>query len=199
MKNYNTFKYLFLISWTVVFSSEKFIDDFSNDWIELQNKSIHISWQQSNETQFCKASIVYDHPSKKIKALLENQEDYPHIFDRIIYSKIIKNDIVHIKLDLPFPFYGRDYIVKYKYIKIGEIEYFIYKATTEVNIPKEENYVRLINAEGLWKINPLNKNQTEVTYIWNGELLGDFPDWALTTAWTEQGNEVLTWLKEALE
>ena len=199
MKNYNTFTYLFLISSTVLFSSEKFIDDLTNNWIELQNKSIHISWQESNETQFCKASMVYSQPSKKIKTLLENQEDYPDIFDRIIYSKIIKNDIVHIKLDLPFPFYGRDYVVRYKYKKIGEIEYFIYKATTEVNIPRDENYVRLINAQGLWKINPLNENQTEVTYIWNGELLGDFPDWALTAAWKEQGNEVLTWLKESLE
>jgi len=199
MKNYNTFTYIFLISLTVLFSSEQFIDDLANNWIELQNKTIQISWLQSNNTQFCKALMVYNHSAKKIKALLENQEDYPKIFDRIIYSKIIKNDIVHIKLDLPFPFYGRDYIVKYKYKKIGETEYFIYKATTEVNIPIQENYVRLINAEGLWKINPLNENQTEVTYIWNGELLGDFPDWALTTAWTEQGNEVLTWLKEALE
>jgi hypothetical protein len=45
----------------------------------------------------------------------------------------------------------------------------------------------------------LNNKQTEVTYIWNGELLGDFPDWALKEAWTKQGNEVLTWLQESLE
>jgi hypothetical protein len=35
--------------------------------------------------------------------------------------------------------------------------------------------------------------------MWNGELLGDFPDWALTRAWIEQGNEVMTWIEEALE
>ena len=42
-------------------------------------------------------------------------------------------------------------------------------------------------------------NQTEITYTWNGELLGDFPDWALTRAWEQQGSEVIAWLKEAID
>ena len=40
--------------------------------------------------------------------------------------------------------------------------------------------------------------ETELIYTWNGELLGDFPNFALTRAWQEQGNEVMGWLKEAL-
>jgi hypothetical protein len=45
----------------------------------------------------------------------------------------------------------------------------------------------------------LDDKNTEVTYTWNGELLGDFPNWALTRAWETQGEEVLTWLKDALK
>ena len=199
MKNHKTLTTLLLVSIKLLFSSDNLIDDLAKNWIQLQNNSIKIDWQKNNGTQYCRAFTIYNHPSKQIKELLENQENYPNIFDRIISSEIIKDNIVHIKLDLPFPFSGRDYIVKYEYKKYNDIEYFIYKATSEVKIPLDKSFVRLVNAEGLWKIDPINENQTEVTYIWNGELLGDFPDWALTTAWTEQGNEVLTWLKEALE
>ena len=59
--------------------------------------------------------------------------------------------------------------------------------------------MRLIRASGEWKLSPLDSNQTEITYTWNGELLGDFPDWALTRAWEQQGIEVINWLREAIE
>ena len=62
-----------------------------------------------------------------------------------------------------------------------------------------EDYIRLINAAGEWRLHSLNESHTEVTYIWNGELLGDFPNWALTRAWETQGNEVLNWLNEAAQ
>jgi hypothetical protein len=44
----------------------------------------------------------------------------------------------------------------------------------------------------------LEPNKTKVIYAWNGELLGNFPDFALTRAWVTQGTEVLNWLDEEL-
>ena len=61
-----------------------------------------------------------------------------------------------------------------------------------------DEYVRLINAAGEWRLHPLDENSTDLSYTWNGELLGDFPDWALTRAWQTQGNEIISWLKEAI-
>ena len=66
-------------------------------------------------------------------------------------------------------------------------------------IPVHKDYVRLIHAAGEWRLHSLDNNSTEVTYIWNGDLLGDFPDWALTRAWETQGQEVHKWLKDAVE
>ena len=190
---------VFLFFTSNLCSEDSLIDKFTDPWNTLQDNDIKIYWQNIDDSPFCMAKKVYNHNSKKIKTILEQKEKYPEVFDRITYSKSITNDIVHIKLDLPFPFYGRDYIVKYNYFTKDKIEYFSYKATTEANIEVNNNYVRLINAEGLWRIESLSDNQTELTYIWNGELRGDFPDWALTKAWIEQGNEVFTWLKESLE
>ncbi|MFH1463060.1 MAG: hypothetical protein ABIO70_01610 [Pseudomonadota bacterium] len=61
-----------------------------------------------------------------------------------------------------------------------------------------EGSVRLPRAEGQWKLEPAGPSATKVTYTWNGELLGDFPDWALTRAWATQGEEVMHWLEGAL-
>ena len=58
---------------------------------------------------------------------------------------------------------------------------------------------KLSGAGGGWILHPIDGYTTELTYMWNGELLGKFPDWALTRAWVEQGNEVMTWIQEALQ
>ena len=114
------------------------------------------------------------------------------------FCRSLTNEIVHIRLDLPFPFYGRDYIVEYEYFKMNDFEYYIYNSTSKVNIELNKKYVRLPNASGLWVIEPISNSSTKLTFIWNGELLGNFPDWALTRAWSTQGNEVLGWIQEAL-
>ena len=41
-------------------------------------------------------------------------------------------------------------------------------------------------------------DSTKLTYLWNGELLGNIPKWVLPKAWKEQGNEILLELEEAL-
>ena len=49
------------------------------------------------------------------------------------------------------------------------------------------------------KIIELPNGTTQIEYIWNGELLGDFPSWALKMAWKEQGTEVLNWLIDYMD
>ena len=55
-------------------------------------------------------------------------------------------------------------------------------------------YIRLTDAAGLWKLDKISSNTTLVTYTWNGQLLGNFPEFGLEKAWITQGNEVLEWL-----
>ena len=100
---------------------------------------------------------------------------------------------------MPFPFYGRDYIVRYT--QLHEENDIVYRFTSveDSEIPIHEDYVRLIHAAGEWRLHPLDQSSTEVTYTWNGELLGTFPNWGLTRAWETQGDEVLTWLKKAVK
>ena len=169
------------------------------DWIELQNNKIKISYKEKDNFKYCKASTVYNSNPEKIKNILDDKDNYPNIFKRMEFCNSLTDKIVHIRLDLPFPFYGRDYIVEYDYFKMKDFEYYIYNSTDKINITTNKNYVRLPNASGIWIIEPITNESTKLTFIWNGELLGNFPDWALNIAWTKQGNEVLTWIKKALD
>ncbi len=171
----------------------------SKDWIEISSsRGVSVSIKKDNGSTFCKATRIYSHPSDKIKRVLDDKENYPTIFKRIDSVETISDDIVHIKLDLPFPFYGRDYVVKYRYKRDGDTEYYIFEATEEVEVPEESEYVRLINASGVWKIEPMGVSRSKLTHYWNGELRGNFPDWALRSAWKAQGRELLSWIEDAL-
>ena len=169
------------------------------NWKSLQSKAVVIEWQNYNGFPFCKASTEISASMEEIIQLLEDKENYYQIFERIEYSKLLTPEIVHIKLDMPFPFSGRDYIVIYSQNKIDNNFYYQFEATTQIPIDVDKDYIRLKNAAGGWILQPVDKNTTKLTYMWNGQLLGDFPDWALTRAWVEQGNEVMTWIEEALQ
>ena len=136
---------------------------------------------------------------KYISAIIEDKSNYPNIFKRVESANRITEDIVHIVLEMPFPYYGRDYIVSYIQFQDEDEKVYQFNSVENSGTPIYEDYVRLIHAGGEWRLHSLDDNNTEVTYIWNGELLGNFPDWALKQAWKIQGDEVLNWLKEAVE
>ena len=76
---------------------------------------------------------------------------------------------------------------------------YAFSTNDKLNENINPDYIRLINAQGEWRLSPLSENLTEVSYIWNGELRGEFPSWGLSKAWVRHGNEVLGSLRHKLE
>ena len=189
---------LFLFTSNLLFSSEFIIPSEHSNWEILQDNSVWIGWIDDGEFQWCRASSTISAPIEEVQEIIEDKENYPTVFKRIEKTTVLSDEIVHIILDMPFPFYGRDYIVRYTQIQEENDIVYQFTSVEDSTIPIHEDYVRLIHAAGEWRLHSLNESHTEVTYIWNGELLGDFPDWALTRAWKTQGGEVLNWLKEAV-
>ena len=188
-----------LIGSGILFSLELIPPQSHSDWEVLQEGNIWVGWTNYNESQWCKARSIIKAPINIISTIIEDKTNYPAVFKRVESATIITDEIVHIILDMPFPLYGRDYIVSYTQHEENGDSIYRFKAVKNSGIPVHEDYVRLVNAAGEWHLHSINGNTTEVTYTWNGELLGDFPNWALTRAWETQGKEVLTWLKDALE
>ena len=169
-----------------------------DNWIVLQDDVTWIGWADHSDFQVCQTRANLPYPMKNISNIIENIENYPNVFKRITTAKILDDDIAYLMLDMPFPFSGRDYIIQFIKDKSETDWVFSFKAVTHVDAPPNKRSVRLINAAGAWLIRPISNNETAVTYTWNGELLGDFPSWALPKAWKTQGNEIIEWLGEAL-
>ena len=171
--------------------------DHSN-WNIIQNDEIWISWTDYGDLQWCRAKSTLNAPMETISTIIEDKANYPAVFKRVESVTIITDEIVHIVLDMPFPFYGRDYIVSYTQYEGNGDSIYRFQSVKNSGIPVHEDYVRLANAAGEWRLHSLDAENTEVTYTWNGELLGEFPSWALPKAWKTQGNEIIEWLGAAL-
>ena len=115
------------------------------------------------------------------------------------YQNIIDDNIVYIRLDMPFFLADRDYTVKY--VENSNDKYIIFQfySVKHPDSPDNKGTVTLPRASGEWVLESLPGKGTKVTYTWNGELLGKFPSSSLHKAWKEQGTEVLTWLYRHLK
>ena len=174
------------------------IDSIKN-WSIIQKKVIQIRWTDYEGFPICQTTSVLPFSMESISSIIEDVENYPSVFKRIHKTNTLEKDIVHVMLDMPLFLSNRDYVIQYIKSKNQNTWEFTFNAVKHIDAPEKNNYVRLVNAAGQWKLVPKNKNETTVSYTWNGELLGDFPSFALERAWKTQGNEIIHWLNDALE
>ena len=167
-------------------------------WGNLQSGAVSISWCTYDNFPISRAETVLNHSIDRISMAIQDLDHYPDIFDRVTKTNRLDTDVVQIVLDMPFPFDGRDYIVKYNIKNLDNHWVFVFTAVDHPKGILDPDHVRLPNAAGIWILTALEPNKTKVIYAWNGELLGNFPDFGLTRAWVTQGNEVLNWLNETL-
>ena len=174
-------------------------DENNENWKVINTKKAWVGSKGYKGVDWCRAKGILNAPIEEVRNIIEDKKNYPNVFKRIDEIQILTDEIVYIALDMPFPFSGRDYIIKYTKLQDNNDLIYRFAAVPDSEVPIQKDYVRLLHAAGEWHLHSLNSKSTEVTYIWNGELLGDFPNWALTRAWKTQGQEVMTWLKEAVE
>ena len=174
------------------------IDSIKN-WSIIQKKVIQIRWTDYEGYPICQTTSVLPFSKESISSIIEDVENYPSVCKRSHKTNTLEKDIVHVMLDMPLFLSNRDYVIQYSKSKNQNTWEFTFNAVKHIDAPEKNNYVRLVNAAGKWKLVPKNKNETTVSYTWNGELIGDFPSFALERAWKTQGNEIIHWLNDALE
>ena len=171
------------------------------NWIVLQDDS-HDIWIGYNETpdiSWCRTISNLPFSIDKIDKIIEDKGNYYNIFDRVTQSRVVSNDIVYIRYDMPFPMSDRDFLVIYTIEKTPDIASYKFEALKEYDFPVFSSSVRLEDAAGEWYLEKIDDSSTQVVYTWNGDLGGSFPSYALTRAWDKQGNEMINWLEESLE
>jgi len=157
-----------------------------------------VGCSSKTEITWCRSIGVINASQDKLSKILLDFESYPQVFKRVYKTKILEPDVVHLLLDMPFPFKQRDYIAKFVETREGKDVLFTFNAVehSEAAAPSRES-VRLPRAAGRWRLEPMSPKQTRVTYTWNGELLGKIPLFGLAEAWRTQGTEVMEWLEAA--
>ena len=171
--------------------------DFDS-WNVLQNDNIWIG-NFEDDFPWCKAKIILQFSIEDILPVIEDVNNYHEMLHSVVFSTKDKNNIAHIRIDYPFPFTDREYIVKFERLIDNKDVVYAFSTNPDLNKTTDPNYIRLVNAKGEWRMSPIKDNVTEVSYLWNGELRGDFPDWALSKAWVKHGNEVLDNLADKLK
>ncbi|MEE2752019.1 MAG: SRPBCC family protein [Myxococcota bacterium] len=167
-------------------------------WEVLSTKPVGVAWVELQEIPWCRAVYTIAKPIGELEGLVQDFEHYPQIFLRLNEVRVLEENVVYVKLDMPFPVANRDYVARFVREVVGEEIRFSWSAVEHKEAPLVDA-IRLGRAAGQWRLKPLDSNNTEVTYTWNGELLGDFPDWALTRAWETQGTEVMHWLEGGIK
>ena len=172
-----------------------------DNWVELQDESheIWIGYKETADITWCRTISILPFEVNKISNMIEDKGNYYNIFDRVTESKEVGDDMVYIRIDMPFPVSDRDYLVRYTIKKNSASASYKFQSVKEYDFPVFSSTIRLENAAGEWYLERINDSSTKVVYTWNGELGGSFPSYALTRAWNTQGNEMIAWLRESLE
>ena len=169
-----------------------------DEWEVIQNENIWIAYTQTDFT-WCKSRSTFNNSLEEILAVVEDVENYYIIFDSIVSSSRNKDDIIHIMVDYPIPLSDRDYVVKFQKILEDQTSIYRFHSDPNFDVPINEDYFRLSNAAGEWRLIELKNGNIEVSYTWNGELKGMLPLWIYKRAWLKQGNEIMINLQERLE
>ena len=167
-------------------------------WNILQKDTVIIKYKQE-KFPVCEAKMLINANIDDVLSVVEDIVNYKVFFDSIIISDMNDNNEVRLAIDMPFPFSNRDYTVKFKKNNEGKNVNFLYEPVISDSYPLNSKFIRLINAQGGWFINYVDSNYTDIKYQWNGEMLGNFPEWAYSKAWIKQGNEVMLNLNEEIK
>jgi len=194
------FLIIFILIWQILFCQVTLPSSGTDEWIELSNKEIWTGYKYDQDLPWCRAISTLPYSIEDITPIIGNFNTYNKVFKRIITSEIIDStkNIVYLKIDMPI-FNDRDYIVKYSSFEENLDIVYQWHSIIHIDAPEYNNIVRLKRAAGEWRLTAIDNNSTLISYTWNGELLGNFPGFYLTTAWETQGIEIIDWLEEALE
>ena len=194
----NKCKYI-LIFFSFLFTAIDIPDESLENWTILNDTETWVGYKNHEGFPWCRSISELPFSIDKIVPIIDNFDNYSNIFLRINSSKKINNDIVYLKIGMPYFFSDRDYVVQYKSSKDNNIITYQWQSVKHPDAPVYSDIVRLPNAAGEWRLTPINDNLTRVSYSWYGELLGGFPSFYLSQAWSKQGVEIIGWLKEELK
>lgn len=155
-----------------------------SDWsLVTQDEDIIVSTRlvDDNPIKEVKIYAVFNAEADKILSSLNNVEGYTKWVYKCARSYKVKESgstdyYYYSETDMPGLFSNRDLVVHSRQFEDQGIIYSV--STCENNLVDEiENNVRIKNFNSEWRINPINKNTTEIEYYVSVNPGGYLPAW----------------------
>jgi hypothetical protein len=166
------------------------------DWETLLADGVTVRCGSWKDDPWCEATAVLPGSTDAVLALLNDVEDLPRLFPRMVVMKEVAPDILHQVLDYPFPYDDRDLVARFTWTHSEAVHVLSWRSVTEPAVPTVG--VRLTGAQGRFELRPHPSGHTSLTYVWRGELGPGVPDWVRPFAWKNQAREVVDGMSAGL-
>jgi hypothetical protein len=166
-------------------------------WESMQTKPVVIECTAVAGVPWCRSTGLVGAPLDKVAASLENMDQSADVFEAVSSIRKLEADTFHITMDYPGLMSDRDYVAKYVRTEgEGGSRTYAWQAVVHAAAPQVAGVVRLVRMAGHWHLVPKG-NATTVTYLWQADVGGSFPNWALPLARKKTGNEALKDISKA--
>lgn len=145
---------------------------------------------------WCVAEAILHAPASTLGRMLMDFQSYPTIFSRITEARALGPGLATFTMRLPSPLAPRDAVARFTTTKEGPITRVDWSPAPDA-APLVPGVVRLKDYAGRWTLTDLGDGRTQARCEWASALGGDVPEWALPTAWSLQGGEMMEELEAA--
>ena len=159
-------------------------------WELLEAAPVRIECTTAAGAPWCRSTGLIAAKVDDVASSLENMGNQAEIFEAVSSIRSLGADTYHVTLDFPGMMSDRDYVVKFSKATEGNDRVYSWVPVTHAEAPEVSGVVRLTKMAGEWRLTPMG-DKTRVTYLWQAELMGSFPEWALPVARKKTGNEAL--------
>ncbi len=159
-------------------------------WDLLDSSPVRIECTEVSGQPWCRSVGVIAAPIDQVASAMEDMASQSDVFEAVSQIDVLGDDTYRVVLDFPGMFSDRDYVAHFTKRVEGEARIYAWEPVTHPKAPEVDGIVRLSRMAGEWRLEPAGTG-TKATYLWQAELMGSFPSWALSTARKKAGNEAL--------
>lgn len=154
-------------------------------WKEAYQKDdlvIHTRTTKEELFEF-KAVMIMSQPLKKIHAVIKDHSKYPQWSYKTKSLKIVERinanaHYAYTVVDFPFPLKDRDLVMLSQTTYPSADKVLIKLKGTPTKVAANDDYIRIEEVKGFWKLTALSNERTEVIYQMATESIG-LPNWLI--------------------
>ncbi len=180
----------------LLFSAAQAVPPPESVWETLQQAPVRVECTTWQEAPWCRATGVFGAAPATVASTLEAMDRHTEVFHALVQIEQLAPGLVHAVLDYPSPLADREYVARYESRTDGQTQIYAWAPATHAGASLDPDRVLLSEMAGEWQLTPEGPG-TQVIYLWQADIGGSPPAWALPRARKLTGTSVLQDLAKA--